>query len=291
MRIGFLMEYSKERIEFAKKVGFKSCELKVTGKEDFFPGKDGWETKAEEMKSVYEENGIRISCIGGFYVNHFDPQKEEEYKKLVRNVILLAERINVKVVAGFAGRIVGRPLEESIPKFKEIWGEHVKFAEDHGVKIAFENCPMGKFHTPSGGINMMCTPYMWEIAFNEIDSEFIGLEWDPSHLICMFIDPVANLRKFGKKVFHVHAKDAHVNRDLLSTYGIWHPGVIEHCFPGFGDTDWNLCIKELLRNGYDGDLNIEGWHDSVYRDTESRKLEDTGLILSFKYLSQFVVQD
>ena len=122
-------------------------------------------------------------------------------------------------------------------------------------------------------------------------SEVIGLEWDPSHLICMFIDPVANLRKFGKRVYHVHAKDAHVNRDLLSQYGIWHPGVIEHCFAGFGDTDWNLCIKELLRQGYQGDLNIEGWHDSVYRDTENRKLEDTGLILSFKYLSQFVVQD
>ncbi|MDP8217356.1 MAG: hypothetical protein P9M03_01385, partial [Candidatus Theseobacter exili] len=65
----------------------------------------------------------------------------------------------------------------------------------------------------------------------------------------------------------------------------------EHCFPGLGDTAWNLCIKELIRQGYSGDLNIEGWHDLVYRNTEERKKEDDGLIISFRHLEQFVVQD
>lgn len=291
MRIGFMMEFNKERIEFAKKVGFKSCELRVNPSVEFFPGNPDWESKAKEVAEYYKVNDIRISCLAGFYVNHMESQKEEEYKNLVRNVILLAEKMGVKVVAGFSGRIAGRPLRESIPKFKEIWTEHAKFAEDHGVKIAFEHCPMGEFHTPSNGINMMCTPEMWEIAFNEVNSEAIGLEWDPSHLICMFIDPVITIRKFGKRIYHVHAKDAHVNWDIVSKYGIWYPGAIEHCFPGLGDTDWRLCIKELHRVGYNNDLNIEGWHDAVYRDTAERKMEDEGLIIAFKYLSQFVVQD
>ncbi|MCD6408518.1 sugar phosphate isomerase/epimerase [bacterium] len=291
MRIGFMMKFDKERVEFAKRIGFKSCELKVSPDDEFFPGKPDWESKAKEVAEYYKENGIRISCLAGFYVNHFDPEKEEEYKKLVRDVIILAEKMGVGVVAGFSGRIVGAPLEDSLPKFKEIWSEHAKFAENHGIKIAFEHCPMGKFHTPCGGINCMCTPEMWEKGFNEVNSEAIGLEWDPSHLICQFIDPVITIREFGERIYHVHAKDAHVNRDILAKYGIWYPGAIEHCFPGFGDTDWNLCIKELVRKGYKGDLNIEGWHDMVYRDTEDRKLEDTGLIIAFKYLSQFVVQD
>lgn len=291
MRLGFMMKFDKERIEFAKRIGFKSCELMVNPEVDFFPGKDGWETKAREVAEYYKENDIRISCLAGFYVNHMDREKEEEYKKLVRNVILLAEKMEVKVVAGFAGRIVGAGLEESIKKFKEIWSEHSKFAEGHGVKIAFENCPMGHFHTPCNGINFMCTPKMWEIAFSEVNSEYIGLEWDPSHLICMFIDPIITIREFGKRIYHIHAKDAHVNWDIVKKYGIWYQGAIEHCFPGLGDTDWRLCIKELNRVGYKGDLNIEGWHDSVYNDRVGKGKEDEGLIIAFKYLSQFFVQD
>ncbi|MCM8776987.1 MAG: sugar phosphate isomerase/epimerase [Candidatus Omnitrophica bacterium] len=287
MRIGFMMGFDKERIDFAKKVGFKSCELRASPEDNFFPGNNGWEGNAEKIKAYYEENDIRISCLASFYVNHMDPEKAEEYKNLVRNAIILAEKMGVGVVAGFSGRIVGKELKESVSLFKKIWSEHARFGEDHNVKIAFENCPMGEFHTPSNGTNFVCTPQMWEIAFNEVSSDAIGLEWDPSHLVCQLIDPVANLRRFGKKVYHIHAKDAHINQDILKHYGIWYQGAIEHCFPGLGDTDWGLCIKELLRYGYKGDLNIEGWHDMVYRGER----EDEGLINAFKYLSRFVVQD
>ena len=105
MRIGFMMNFDKERVEFAGKAGFKCCELKVFPEDDFFPGKDGWESKASEAKSYLDEKDIRISCLAGFYVNHMDPQKEDEYKDLVRNVILLAEKMEVGVVAGFSGRL------------------------------------------------------------------------------------------------------------------------------------------------------------------------------------------
>ncbi len=207
-----------------------------------------------------------------------------------RRAIQLAEKMGVDVVAGFAGRVPGLEPMECIPKFKELWGEHAKFAEDHGVKIAFENCPMGRFHLPPGGINMMCLPDVWEAAFNEVQSDALGLEWDPSHLICMFIDPVANLRQFGSKVYHVHAKDAHVHKDLLARYGIYHEGVIEHCFPGLGDTDWGLAIKELRRQGYDGALDIEGWHDAVFRDHPGGpQWEREGLLVALRHLSQWVV--
>lgn len=286
MRLGFMMAFDKERIEFAKKVGFRSCELRVPPDAVFYPGNKNWEAEAEMVKSYYDENGIRISCLAGFYVNHMDPQKAEENRNLVRNVILLAEKMGVPVAAGFSGRVMGKELIDSLPEYKKIWGEHARFAEGHNVKIAFEHCPMGRFHTPCNGINFMTTPEMWEKAFNEVPSEAIGLEWDPSHLICQFIDPVTTLRRFGKRVYHVHAKDAHVNRDLLAQYGIWYPGAVEHCFAGLGDTDWNLCIKELHRQGYKNDMNIEGWHDAVYRGDK----ENEGLINSFKYLSQFVVQ-
>jgi sugar phosphate isomerase/epimerase len=287
LRIGFMMGYDRERMDFAKRHGFRSVELMVAPDNGFFPGTPGWEAKADEVKAAFAADDLRISCLAGFYVNHMDPSQEAADIEKTRGSILLAERMGVGVVAGFSGRIVDLPLESSLPKFKELWGEHARFAEDHGVKIAFENCPMGQYCLPVDGINMMCTPDIWEKAFNEVPSPALGLEWDPSHLICLFIDPVTNLKKFGARVHHVHAKDAHVDRELMARCGVWHPGVVEHCMPGVGDTDWGLCIKELLRQGYTSDLNIEGWHDAVY----SGDKEDEGLVIAIRRLEQFVAQD
>jgi sugar phosphate isomerase/epimerase len=291
MRIGFMMGWDRERMEFAKKWGFKSAELQAGTDDSYFPGKPDWQAKAKQMKAEFDAEDIRISCIASFYVNHMDPEEAEQHKALVRGTIDLAKEIGVEAVAGFAGKVVNAQLEASIPEFKKIWGGHAKYAEDAGVKIAFENCPMGHYHQPPGGNNCMCTPGMWEACFNEVPSPALGLEWDPSHLICMNIEPVVTLRKFGKKVHHVHAKDAHVNCDLIAQYGTWYPGTIEHCHVGLGDTDWAECVKELRRQGYTSDLNIEGWHDGVYRNfKDGPQLEDEGLIVGLRCLSQFVVQ-
>ena len=145
---------------------------------------------------------------------------------------------------------------------------------------------------------------MWERLFNDTSCDNLGLEWDPSHLLCQFIDPVTNIHKFGSRIFHVHAKDAYINLHLLETYGICHPGVAEHRMPGLGQANWAEIIHALLRAGYDSDLNIEGWHDPVYRDhgqpppadiklapgnrQAGQKLENAGLLIGKRTLEQFV---
>ena len=148
---------------------------------------------------------------------------------------------------------------------------------------------MGAFHTPFGGINCICTPAMWERCFNEVPSAALGIEWDASHLLCQLIDPLVNLRQWGSKVFHVHAKDARLNREILARYGLFHSGAIEHCFPGLGDANWPLIVKELVRAGYRVDLNIEGWHDAVFRNhDEHRRDEDWGLLIAQRHLASLV---
>jgi len=132
--------------------------------------------------------------------------------------------------------------------------------------------------------NMLGQPAMWERLFNATRCENIGIEWDASHLVCQFIDPVANVQRFGSRIFHVHAKDAFINRPLLAQYGICHPGVAEHRFPGLGQSNWAEIIHALIRAGYDSDLNIEGRHDPVYRD----QLEDAGLLIAKRTLEAFV---
>jgi sugar phosphate isomerase/epimerase len=306
MRLGFMMKFDRARIEFARAKGFRCAELQVNPEVKYFPGQPDWRARADEVKAAFDEADLRLSCLAAFYFNHLEGPAADNSKLAVRGAIELARHLEVPVVAGFAGKLESNPndLLASLPRFKEVWSEHVQFAADHNIKIAIENCPMGACHLPPGGNNFLCTPGAWEAAFNEINSDFFGLEWDPSHLIGLFIDPVENLRCFGKKVYHVHAKDAHVNRDLLNIYGVYHNGVVEHCFPGLGDTDWGLVIKELIRQGYTGDLNIEGWHDAVYRDGATTvpedvkgqsgaraargMREDEGLLIAFNELSKWV---
>jgi sugar phosphate isomerase/epimerase len=50
--------------------------------------------------------------------------------------------------------------------------------------------------------------------------------------------------------------------------------------PGFGDSDWTRIISELRLAGYVGTIDIEGWHDPVYRE----ELEMTGQVRALHYL-------
>jgi len=294
MRIGFMTPFDPERIEFARKNGFGCVELMTPEGADYLPGVAGWKDKADRVKAAFDQAGVRISCVAGFYMNHMDPDKADQAKQHTRAVMDLAKHLGVSVVAGFAGRVMDRPLDDSVEPFKKLWSEHARYATDRGLKIAFEHCPMGQHSLPPGGINCVCTPDMWGKCFDAAGSDALGLEWDPSHLVCMLIDPVLNLREWGHRAYHVHAKDAKVYPEVMARYGIFHPGSVEHCFPGLGDSDWAAIVKELHRAGYYGDLNIEGWHDAVFRDPRPERgqtgpaLEDAGLLIALRHLSPFV---
>jgi sugar phosphate isomerase/epimerase len=53
-----------------------------------------------------------------------------------------------------------------------------------------------------------------------------------------------------------------------------------HRTPGFGGSNWVDIISELRCGGFQGCIDIEGWHDPVYRN----ELEITGLVHGLNYL-------
>jgi sugar phosphate isomerase/epimerase len=280
MKLGFLMRFDAGRIAFARQHGCTCAALVVKPDDRFLPIHAGWESEAAKVRDAYAAAGLEISSLECMYQNILDPARTEELSAIVRASVKLAGALGVRVLGCLAGRLENQPLENSLPAYKTVWGELGRLAADHGMRIAFENCPKGPFHQPPGGNNFLCTPAIWERAFSEVPLESLGLEWDPSHLVCLFIDPVENLRQFGKKVFHIHAKDARVDRANLAKHGIWHPQTSVHCFPGLGDSDWAAMVRELKAQGYQGALDIEGWHDPVYRGER----EDEGLLIAIRHL-------
>ncbi|GIQ71118.1 sugar phosphate isomerase/epimerase [Xylanibacillus composti] len=237
---------------------------------------------AKRVREIADEHDIVISTLGIFGNPLTGTGKNADTLASWERLIDAAELFGTNMVNGFTGRIVDRPIEESIPKFKEVFGELAKRAADRGVRIAFENCDMnGDWWR--GDWNIAHNPTAWEMMFDAVPADNIGLEWEPCHQMVSLIDPIPQLRKWVDKIFHVHGKDATIAWDIVKEYGVHGPKqYVWHRTPGFGDTNWSDIITILRQHGYKGTIDIEGWHDPVYRD----ELEMTGQVHALNYLKR-----
>ena len=110
-----------------------------------------------------------------------------------------AHLFGADLIAGFTGRVRGKPLPDSLPRFKEVWGELARRAADKGVRIAFENCAMdGNWAT--GDWNIAHNPDAWELMFNALPDDNLGLEWEPCHQLVYLIDPIPQIRKWAPEI-------------------------------------------------------------------------------------------
>ena len=220
------------------------------------------EEQGPRMKAMAEEKGVEITTLG-YYCNAV---QYEDHQHALERAIDAAHLYGAKIVSTFAGAYEGRPIDESFEKFGKVFRELAKRAEDRGVKLAIENCPMGgTWQNPTCNIGI--NPRAWEAMFNEVPSDALGLEWEPAHQMIQLIDPIAQLRKWVKKVYHVHGKDATVDRQAVAEYGVlcdtdWYA---PERTPGFGDSDWRDNIYSLHMGGYTGDICVEGYHDPIYK--------------------------
>ncbi|GIP59644.1 MULTISPECIES: sugar phosphate isomerase/epimerase family protein [Paenibacillus] len=237
---------------------------------------------AKQVREIIDEHGVVISSIGVFGNPLTGEGDNADTLASWERAIDHAHLFGADIVSGFTGRLTDRPIDESLPRFKEVFGELAKRAADRGVRIAFENCDMGGTWW-KGDWNIAHNPQAWEMMFNEVPADNLGLEWEPCHQMVSLIDPIPQLRKWVDKVFHVHGKDATIAWDIVKEYGIHGPKeFVWHRTPGFGDTNWTDIITILRQAGYKGTIDIEGWHDPVYQG----ELEMTGQVHALNYLKQ-----
>lgn len=245
-------------------------------------GRMNLKTMAAELNETLAGSGAVISAIG-VYGNPLDRQPKDRLTLAAwKAAIDHARFFGTDLVTGFTGRLRGRSIPDSIPRFKAVFGELARRAADRGVRIAFENCPMGG-NWRTGDWNLAHNPAAWELMFDAVPAKNLGLEWEPAHQLRQLIDPLPQLRTWAPKVFHVHGKDATIKRDVIAAHGLsagkaW--GFDRT--PGFGDTNWTDVVSELRQRGYRGAIDIEGWHDPVYRDD----LEMTGQVAALDYLKR-----
>ncbi|MFA9479990.1 sugar phosphate isomerase/epimerase family protein [Phycisphaerales bacterium AB-hyl4] len=233
---------------------------------------------ARQVRSIIDEaeSSAVISSFGIFG----NPLQDKEHVKQLKQAIDACETAGCSIVASFAGALDGQPVEEAIKPWAKVWRPLVKRAEDRGVRLVIENCPMGgTWHAANWNIGFC--PRAWEMMFNEINSDHLGLEWEPAHQMIQLIDPISQLRQWIHKIYHVHGKDASIDWNRLRTHGT-HAGLppVISRHPGFGDTNWTDVISILRQHGYRGFIDIEGWHDPIY----AGDLELTGQVHALNHL-------
>ena len=136
------------------------------------------------IRGIVQSTGVTISGLG-YYPNPLTPHVAEANAALVhlRRVILAAKSLGIPVVNTFVGRDWTKSVDENWPRFLDVWTDLIRLAEDYGVKVAIENCPMlfTRDEWP-GGKNLASSPALWRRMFTAIPSTCFGLNYDPSHL-------------------------------------------------------------------------------------------------------------
>jgi len=249
---------------------------------------DRLDTRA--VRDLLDRHHLAISSLA-YYPNNLDGDAatRQAAHDHLRNVILAAQQLGVGVVGTFIGRDQRRSVTENLADFRKVWPPLIRFASDHGVKIAIENCPMifSEDEWP-GGKNLAYSPALWRQMFEAIPDPNFGLNLDPSHLVWQFIDYERAVREFADRILHVHAKDMAIDRDGLFEQGVMSLGMGWQIpkLPGLGEIHWDRFISALYGIGYDGAVSVEHEDRKFEGDVD---LVKKGFVLAHNTLRPLIV--
>lgn len=304
MKLGFLssilQDFNFEQtIDFAAEQEFKCVEVACWPKgnsERRYAGvthidiNDLTDEKITYIKNYCREKKVEISALA-YYPNTMDTDLEKRRAAVshIKKLIVTAQKLNVNLITTFIGRVQYQTIEENLKLFTEIWTPIVDFARQQKVKIAIENCPMlfGEDQWP-GGQNLFTTPAIWRRMFQLIPSDYLGINFDPSHFVWQMIDYIEPIYEFRDKIFHVHVKDIKLYKNKLKEVGIMaYPlDYMSPKLPGLGDVDWGRYISALTDIGYNGYVCLE-IEDKAFESCEKDILKS--IILSKRYMDQFII--
>lgn len=254
------------------------------------------QARADDTRALLERHGLGAAPSSlAYYDNNLHPDADERARinAHVAACIDAAALLGTETVGTFVGRHPGRTVAENLRDAEEIFAPLVDRAGERGVRLVVENCVMEGWHPDGYPGNLAYSPELWEWMF----SLGLYLNYDPSHLVWMGIDPVEALRPYVDRIPHAQAKDIQLFPERRHRYG-W-PGIAvgreqdpfttgwwRYRVPGLGDVDWRRVVDTLYEGGSTGVLSVEH-EDPVWGGTEDKV--HTGLEIAHRTLRPLVV--
>jgi sugar phosphate isomerase/epimerase len=249
---------------------------------------------ADAVLATFARHGLTLSSLA-YYDNNLHPDPDE--RRAVHDHVLAcidaAATLGCPTVGTFVGRHPGRTVREDLTDAEEAFKPLVDRAGERGVKIIIENCVMEGWHPDGYPGNLAYSPELWEWMFD------LGLylNFDPSHLVWIGIDPVAAVRPYVDRIPHAQAKDVELFPTERNRYGVfgkavvrddpWDVGWWRYRVPGLGQVDWVRLVDALYEGGFDGVLSVEH-EDPVWGGSEERV--EAGLEVAHRTLRPLIVR-
>jgi sugar phosphate isomerase/epimerase len=289
-RLGILGRYSEANVDFAIQEKFNNMILSAGA------GAQGLDTTKltdegiARIKSQLSSKGMHVSALQ-VNANHIAPdptERERENSDFVK-AIELAGKLGVPYIGTQSGKDVSKTFEAQVDEIVRVY--HDKYfaaCEEHKVRILWEPW--------QGGPNIATSPVGFEALFKAFkDSPYVGLQYDPSHLLWQMMDPIQTAKDFVDKIYDVHLKDTQIHWDIVRRGGIvpanqarwW-----QFRIPGMGSIDWPAFFSVLQSVGYAGAMSIEH-EDELYGAADNPGPDfsepyKVGFRMARRYLNQYV---
>jgi sugar phosphate isomerase/epimerase len=243
------------------------------------------QAEQERVGRIFAETGLTLSSIA-YYENNLHPQAGAQVNAHLRRCVDAAAALGCPTVGTFVGRDPGLPVRDNLERAAGVFKPLVGYARDRGVEIVIENCLMKSWHPDGYPGNLAYSPELWEWMF----TLGLKLNYDPSHLVPLGIDPVAAAMPYVSEIAHVQAKDTEILPGAVNRFGFYGPisgekGWYRFRVPGLGQIDWPMVIGALRAGGYDGVVSVE--HEDHVHSGSTERVQ-TGLGIAYGTLRHLV---
>ena len=284
-KLALITDYSPQKLQFAASTGYEGVVLPVEGA--FDPDKLS-DTQIDQVRSAAQQAGVSIlslECMWRF--NHIAPDPGERRKARDRFIRSLefAHRLGCKFVGTFSGGMPKASVDNQVKELAEVINEtYLPICEKLDLRIGPENYPTQE--------NFATVPATWEKLMALVPNHRFGLEFDPSHLVRQFIDPIQTAWDFRDRILGVHAKDTEIIEPVLAKVGIHGQGWWRYRIPGQGLINWPKFITVLLQAGFRGGMAVEHeddfWDEKTSNQAEFAQARKDGFILASRFLRQYL---
>ena len=283
-KLAIKTRYSPERLVFAASAGYEGVIVDVN---QYFDPDKLTDSQIDQVLATARDAGVRIISIESM-VNHLapDPAVRRQTRAGFVRCIELAHRLGCRFVGTFSGGKPGASVDEQAKELAEVLNEqYLPVCDKLDVGIGPENYPCDE--------NFATVPATWEKVFALVPNHRFGLEFDPSHLVRQYIDPIQTAWDFRDRILAVHAKDTEIIQPVLAQVGIHGRGWWRYRIPGQGLIDWPKFITVLLQAGFRGGMAVE--HEDNFWDAprgdqgpEMAQERKDGFILAARFLRQYL---
>jgi sugar phosphate isomerase/epimerase len=289
-RLGVLGNFTQANLDFTVQEGFNNMILGAgPGNRSLDPLKITDE-EIEKVKSALAAKNMNVSAlqVGGSHIAA-DPKARERENTAFAKAIELAGKLGVPYIGTQSGKDTSKSFAKQVDEIVRVYNEkYFAACEKYKVRILWEPWP--------GGPNIATSPFGFESLFKAFnDSPYVGLQYDPSHLVWQMMDPIATAREFVDKIYDVHLKDTEIRWDVVRRTGVFPLNKAEwwnYRIPGQGSVNWPEFFNVLQRVGYQGAMSIEH-EDDYYGGAENPGPDfsepyKVGFRMAKRYLNQYV---